>query len=228
MERHRLTIVVPAYNEERTIGTIMHRLHEACGFAELVFVDDGSEDATLESIKRHARPEDIILTKPNGGKGSAVRKGYEHASGAYTIVQDADLEYDPEEIPPLLSFAEQGNHDAVFGSRRLKKQKQFAHFAAFVGGVSLTWLCNLLYHTNLTDQPTCYKLVRTDVLKTITLKENDFRFDPELTVKLAKKGIRIAEFPISYHPRSIKEGKKINWKDWFRWVKVFVAERFTK
>lgn len=222
----RLSIVVPAYNEEKTVGQIIDRLHAACGdFAECVFVDDGSTDSTLSVLKTKARSTDVVVSKENGGKGSAVRKGYEHATGTYTVVQDADLEYDPEELPMLLRFAEEGKHLAVFGSRRLKKQKQFAHFATFVGGSLLTYICNFLYQTGLTDQPTCYKMVRTDILKTFPLKEDDFRFDPELTVMLARRGIRIAEAPVSYHPRSFHEGKKINWKDWFRWVWVFCSLR---
>ncbi len=227
MAQPRLTIAVPAYNEERTIGQIMDRLHAACPFAQMIFVDDGSKDQTLAILKQKVRPNDLVLTKPNGGKGSAVRMGYEHAEGTYTVVQDADLEYSPEEIPEMLAFAERASMPAVFGSRRLKQQKQYAHIMMFIGGSLLTWICNLLYRTHLTDQPTCYKMVRTDILKTLTLKENDFRFDPELTCKLALKGVKIAEYPVSYHPRTIAEGKKINWKDWFRWVWVFITLRFS-
>jgi glycosyltransferase involved in cell wall biosynthesis len=227
MSEPRLTIVMPAYNEEKTIGRIIDRVFASCGFAECIFVDDGSKDQTLDIIKKKARPQDKVLTKRNGGKGSAVRMGYAHATGTYTIVQDADLEYSPEEIPGLLEYAEKTKLAAVFGSRRLKKQKQYAHVLMFIGGTLLTWICNLLYGTWLTDQPTCYKMVRTDILRTMHLKENDFRFDPELTALLARKGIPIAECPVSYSPRTVKEGKKINWKDWFRWVWVFVKLRVT-
>lgn len=227
MDQPRLTIVVPAYNEERTIGEIIDRLHAACYFAELIFVDDGSKDRTLQILQEKKGPHDLVLTKPNGGKGSAVRMGYARARGVYTIVQDADLEYSPEEISPLLQYAEQHQLPALFGSRRLKKQKQYVHLLMFIGGNMLTMLCNLLYRTRLTDQPTCYKLVRTDILRTLPLSENDFRFDPELTVMLARRGIPIAEYPISYHPRTVAEGKKINWKDWFKWVWVFVKWRVT-
>ena len=226
MDRPRLSIVIPAYNEERTIGQIMDRLHAACGFAQLIFVDDGSKDRTLAILHEKARPSDKVVSKSNGGKGSAVRAGYEHAEGVYTVVQDADLEYSPEEIPQLLEVAEHGNLPALFGSRRLKKQKQFAHLLTFIGGSSLTYICNALYWTHLTDQPTCYKMVRTDILKTIPLQENDFRFDPELTAMLIRRGIPIAEHPVSYNPRSFAEGKKITWKDWFRWVWVFLKLRF--
>lgn len=222
----RLSIVVPVYNEEPTLASIVERLHHACGFAQLIFVNDGSKDRSLEILRSLARPEDIVVTKENGGKGSAVHMGYRYATGHYTIVQDADLEYSPEEIPELLKFAEEHDAAAVFGSRRLKRQKQFVHIMFFIGGSMLTYICNFLYRTRLTDQPTCYKMVRTDILKTLPLKENDFRFDPELTVMLARRGISIREYPVSYHPRSVAEGKKINWKDWFKWVWVFVTLRF--
>ncbi|OGJ59866.1 hypothetical protein A2881_01895 [Candidatus Peribacteria bacterium RIFCSPHIGHO2_01_FULL_55_13] len=221
----RLSIVVPVYNEEKTLASIIERLHHSCGFAQMIFVNDGSKDRSLEILRSLARPEDIVVTKENGGKGSAVHMGYRYAQGHYTIVQDADLEYSPEEIPALLQFAEEHDAAAVFGSRRLKKQKQFVHLTFFIGGSLLTGICNILYRTHLTDQPTCYKMVRTEILKTFPLKENDFRFDPELTVMLARRGVPIREYPVSYHPRSVAEGKKINWKDWFKWVWVFASLR---
>jgi len=228
MNTIQLTIVMPVFNEEKTLKIIMQRVFRACGdIAQCVFVDDGSTDSSLAILRELARPQDTVLTKKNEGKGSAVRLGYKRAKGEYTVVQDADLEYSPEEIPELLQFAQEGNHRAVFGSRRLKKQKQFVHFVIYVGGTLLTYICNFLFGVRLTDQPTCYKMVRTDVLKTIPLKENDFRFDPELTCALILRGIPIVEYPISYMPRSIAEGKKIGWKDWFLWVYVFMRMRCT-
>ena len=221
-----LSIVVPVYNEERTLAALIGRLFDSCGsIAQVIFVDDGSQDSSLEILRSLARPQDTVVTKANGGKGSAVREGYKHAQGMYTIVQDADLEYRPEEIPELLRYAEEHDLPALFGSRRLKKQKQFVHLSFFIGGSMLTFICNMLYGTHLTDQPTCYKMVRTDILRTLPLKENDFRFDPELTVMLARRSVPIRELPVSYHPRSVEEGKKINWRDWFRWVWVFVKLR---
>jgi glycosyltransferase involved in cell wall biosynthesis len=221
-----LTVVVPVYNEERTITAIMDRVFAACGdSAECIFVDDGSKDRSLEILRQKARSQDTVLTKLNGGKGSAVRMGYKHAKGFYTIVQDADLEYSPEEIPMLLEFARKNDADAVFGSRRLKKQKQYVHLSFFLGGTLLTYLCNVLYGTRLTDQPTCYKMVKTVILAGIPLRENDFRFDPELTAYLALRKVKIFEYPVSYHPRTVAEGKKICWKDWFRWVWVFLRMR---
>lgn len=225
----RLSIIMPVYNEEKTLREIVGRVYSACGdMAEVIFVDDGSKDASLEILKSLARSQDTVLTKDNGGKGSAVRMGYEHANGRYVIVQDADLEYDPEEIPGLLAYAEKNNVEALYGSRRLKKQKQFVHLLFFLGGSMLTYICNILHGTKLTDQPTCYKMVRGDILKTLPLKENDFRFDPEITCMLARRGYKIHEQPISYHPRTVGDGKKICWKDWFKWVWVFVKLRFAK
>lgn len=223
----RLTIVIPIYNEEKTLRDITEKVFAACGdFSEVIFVNDGSSDASRAIAEEIARPQDTVLSKENGGKGSAVRMGYDHANGVYTIVQDADLEYDPAEIPELLEFAEKNKYEAVFGSRRLKKQKQFVHLAFFVGGSMLTYLCNFLYGSRLTDQPTCYKLIRTDVLKTMPLQENDFRFDPEVTAILLRRGYTIHEYPVSYHPRTIEEGKKICWKDFFRWIVTFTKFRF--
>lgn len=226
MKQPRLSIVIPVYNEEATLRTIIERVFAACGdFSEVIFVDDGSKDGSLTILQELARPQDTVITKKNGGKGSAVRKGYEVAKGTFVIVQDADLEYDPEEIPALLAYAEEHDAKALWGSRRLRKQKQFVHLGHFIGGTSLTYICNVLYGSKLTDQPTCYKMVRNDLLQTLPLQENDFRFDPELTVMVLRNGVTIAEQPISYHPRSMEEGKKINWKDWFKWVWVFVLLR---
>jgi len=220
-----LSVVMPIFNEEKTLREILERVFRACAGAECIFGEEGSCDNSLKILQELARPQDTILTKVNGGKGSAVRMGYAHATGEYTIVQDADLEYSPEEIPALLQFAEEHDAKAVFGSRRLKAQKQYVHFSFFVGGTLLTYLCNFLYGTRLTDQPTCYKMVRTDILRTIMLRENDFRFDPELTCHLALRKVPILEYPVSYHPRTRAEGKKICWKDWFRWIWVFLRMR---
>jgi len=225
-ETTKLTIVIPVYNEDNTLCEVIQRVYDACGKeSKCVFVDDGSSDMTLDILRKMARKQDIVLHKENGGKGSAVRMGYAYATGDYTIVQDADLEYSPEEIPKILLFASKNDYDAVYGSRRLKKQKQFAHLLHFIGGTTLTYICNILYGSRLTDQPTCYKMIRTSLIKTIPLQENDFRFDPEITCHLLRRGITIHEYPISYAPRTVEEGKKIGWKDWFKWVWVFVKMR---
>jgi len=221
-----LSIVIPIYNEEKTLPELIRRMFLSCGnIAECIFVDDGSTDSSLEIIQRLARPQDTIITKKNEGKGSAVRRGYAISNGDYTIVQDADLEYSPEEIPSLLSYARQNAFDAVFGSRRRKKQKQYAYFLFFMGGKALTLLCNILYGTKITDQTTCYKMVRTSILRQLHFKENDFRFDVELTCHLALRKIHIGELPISYSPRTIAEQKKIGWQDWFKGVWVMIKMR---
>ncbi|NOS67295.1 MAG: glycosyltransferase family 2 protein [Candidatus Peribacteraceae bacterium] len=227
MTAPHLTIVVPAYNEERTMGQIMDRLHAACPFAQSIFVDDGSTDRTLAIINEKKGPNDVVLTKENGGKGSAVRIGYGRAEGIFAIVQDADLEYNPEEIPQMLAMAEQGNLLAVFGSRRIRDQKQYAHVKFYLGGILLTKIFNFLFGTHLTDQPNCYKMVKTEILKTLPLTENDFAFDAELAAMLARRKIPIAEFPTSYHPRTVEEGKKIGLKDWFKAIWVFMRVRFS-
>jgi len=217
---------MPVFNEERTLETITRRVFAACGdFAEVIFVDDGSTDRSSAILRSLARPRDTVITKRNGGKGSAVRAGYRVARGGYVIVQDADLEYSPGEIPAMLAYAEERGLGALYGSRRRKKQKQFVHLATFIGGTMLTCIFDVLYLRRLTDQPTCYKMVRLDVLRTLPLCENDFRYDPEITCLLARRGVHIAEYPVSYTPRSFAEGKKICWKDWFKWVWVFVKLR---
>src|SRR3989338_1461954 len=222
----RLSIVMPIFNEERTLLEIIKRVYAACPFAEVIYVDDGSTDRSLEIVKSLARPQDTVLSKENGGKGSAVRMGYAHAKGTYVIVQDADLEYSPQEIIPMLERAERENLPAIMGSRRILKQRQYAHIKYYIGGTVLTWIFNGFYGTRLSDQPNCYKMVRRDILVTLPLTEDDFRLDSELTALLARRGFAIAEYPTTYHPRSVAEGKKINWKDWFRAIQVFLRGRF--
>ena len=215
MNAPRLSIIMPVFNEERTLSRIVRRVFDSCEtFAEVIFVDDGSTDGSLAILRALARDCDTVITKQNGGKGSAVRKGYAVAKGHYAIVQDADCEYSPEEIPGLLRAAEEQDAKALFGSRRLKKQKQFVHLPHFIGGTALTYICNALYGSKLTDQPCCYKMVRRDFLQTLPLKEDDFRFDPELTVMILRRGVKIMEQPVSYIPRTVAEGKKITWRGW--------------
>ena len=227
-QKPRLSIIMPIFNEEKTLAAIINRVQKSCGsFSQIIYVDDGSTDTSLFIIRSLARNQDKVITKKNKGKGSAIRAGITCAKGKYTIIQDADLEYSPEEIPKLLEYAEKHNLPALFGSRRLKKQKQFSHFSSFIGGTLLTYLCNFLYKTNLTDQPTCYKMVKTEILKPLPLIENDFRFDPEITVQLAKNNIPIKEYPISYKPRSRSEEKKIWWTDGLRWAWLLVKLKST-
>ena len=225
--QRRLSIVIPFFNEERTLGVLIDRVHGACPFAEVLLVDDGSTDTSLTIARSRAREgSDLVFTKPNGGKGSAVRLGFAHATGKYVIVQDADLEYDPKEIPHLLERAEAGALPAVYGSRRLRGQPPVAHIKYYIGGVLLTYYLNLLYGIRLTDQNTCYKLVRTDLVQSFPFRHNDFRFDCEMTIFLRCHGCPIHEFPISYAPRTAAEGKKIGYSDWMRSLWFLTVMRF--
>ena len=164
--------------------------------------------------------------KRNAGKGSAVRLGFAHASGTYVVVQDADLEYDPGELLPLLQEAEMRDLPAVYGSRRLFVRPPVAHIKYYIGGVLLTYWVNLLYDVWLTDQNTCYKLVRTDLVRTFPFCQSDFRLDCEMTVYLLRRGHRICELPISYFPRTAADGKKIGYRDWLRSMWLLTVMRF--
>jgi glycosyltransferase involved in cell wall biosynthesis len=224
----RLSVVVPIFNEERTLSTVIHRLHEHCGFAQIIFVDDGSEDGSLRILKGLARPQNVVLTKPNGGKGSAVCHAIPYISGAYTIIHDGDLEYDPSDIPRLLERAERENLPVLYGSRRLMKhEKEYARWIYYVGGNTVSAVTNILFGSSLTDTMTCYKLIRSDLLTSLPLRANDFRFEPEITGLLLKRGISITEIPINYSPRSRDEGKKIGWKDFFRCTGTLLRVRFS-
>ena len=223
-----LSIIIPIYNEEKTIFELLHKVEKVdlVGVKkQIIIIDDGSEDKTFKEIekfsneKRKQNNELIVLrhTK-NKGKGSAIRTGLEKVTGDITIIQDADLELDPEEyillIKPILDCVAQ----VVYGSRILKKEnvnrKEFSPFFYF-GGTLLTKLTNLLYKTNITDEATCYKVFRTPIIKSLNLKCKRFEFCPEVTAKIAKKNIHICEVPISYYPRSAKEGKKVRFRDGF-------------
>jgi glycosyltransferase involved in cell wall biosynthesis len=218
MKIEKLSIIIPAYNEEGTIAKTIRRvlkirLHGTA--KELIVVNDGSRDKTLEEI---ARVEDkrvkIIDKSRNEGKGAAIRDAFRKVSGDIVIIQDADLEYNPNEIPKLLEPIRQDLADVVYGSRFMGGE---AHrvllFWHMVGNKFLTLFANMVTNINLTDMETCYKVFTYDVLKKLRLKENRFGFEPEFTVKVARMKARVYEMGISYSGRSYIEGKKINWKD---------------
>jgi glycosyltransferase involved in cell wall biosynthesis len=208
-----LTLIIPVYNERRTISDIIERVKPLAikNNWEVIVVDDGSNDGTYEFLRDYKdKFFKLLRHERNMGKGTSIRTGIEHASSKYTIIQDADLEYLPEEIEILLNYAIDKNADAVYGSR-FKDSKKKGSFLFYLGNLFLTFITNLLFRSKITDMETCYKLVRTDVLKTLNLKSKRFEIEPEITAKLLKRGIKIHELPISYFPR--KAGKKIKVRD---------------
>ena len=209
----RLSVVIPVYNECKTVERVLQRVAEVGLDTEIIVVDDGSSDGTREILT--ARPEGefrLILHERNCGKGAALRTGFEAATGDFVIVQDADLEYDPADYEKLLNLAREQAAIAVYGSRLLVHQPSMS-LRHFVGNSLLTGLTNLLYGSHLTDMETCFKLIKRETLQQLNIVSNGFDVEPELTAKLLKQGVEIVELPISYSGRSFAEGKKISWLD---------------
>ena len=228
----KLSIIIPAYNEEKTIEKIIALVQEAnIGEVtkEIVVVDDGSKDNTLSTLKG-IKGIKLISHKKNAGKGSATRTGIRHSTGDIIIIQDADLEYDPRDYNALIQPIIEGRAKVVYGSRRLnKKNKKHSGVFFYIGGMIMTIATNLLYPSaKLTDEATCYKVFRSDIIKSIDLKCKRFEFCPEVTAKILKKGIKIKELPISYYPRGVDEGKKINWKDGVEGIWTLIKYRVVK
>jgi glycosyltransferase involved in cell wall biosynthesis len=222
----KLTIIIPVYNERQTIEEILMRVRQSPLDKEIIVVDDGSTDGTREWLQ--SLKEDVIrviLHPKNSGKGAAVRTGIQEASGEVTIIQDADLEYDPADYPLLLDPMIRFGADAVYGSRFLGPHRVFL-FWHYLGNKLLTTITNILYDTMLSDMETCYKAVRTDILKGLKLKSNTFDIEPEITAKLFKRKLKIFEVPISYSGRSYEEGKKITGIDGFRALWALFKFRF--
>ncbi len=222
-----LSILVPIYNEERTLKRVMDALVSALPDSQIVYIDDGSQDESLRVLKATARSQDIVLTKENGGKGSAIRLGIREALGEYIVIQDADLEYDPTEIKILLASAQKTPGIIVFGSRFLQPNPNI-YLTYLLGNKTLTMILNLLFGGQLTDSYTCYKLFPTDVLRSLPLQANGFELEAELAALPLKLKHRIIEEPISYHPRTFSEGKKINWRDAVRGIVTMLRIRFRK
>ncbi len=216
----KLTVVIPVFNEAKTIAEIIDRVQAVPVDKEIVIVDDYSTDGTDAELQRLAGKFDNVRTyrhERNYGKGRALRTGFEHARGDYVIVQDADLEYDPQDYSQLLRPLDSGKADAVFGSRFLSHaQERRVLYWHSIGNQFLTLLSNMATDLNLTDMETCYKVFRRELIQSIPLEEDRFGFEPEITAKLAKAGARIYEVGISYHGRTYAEGKKIGAKDGFR------------
>ena len=211
-----VTAVVPAYNEEDTVGAAVRRIRDVPLNVEIIAVNDGSRDKTgeiLDRMKDDGVIDRVIHHEENKGKGAAIRAGITAATGHVIVIQDADLEYDPREYNVLLEPILQGKADVVFGSRFQAGPRRVLYFWHMIGNRLLTLLSNMLTDLNLTDMETCYKMVRADLLQSLPLVSNRFGIEVELTARLAHVGARIWEVPISYDGRTYSEGKKINWKD---------------
>ena len=224
----KLTVLIPAYNEEKTIGKLLQKVIDVNldGIKrKIIVIDDGSIDSTVSIVNKF---KDVILVKhkKNMGKGFAIRTGIKKATGDIILIQDADLEYDPNDYRALIKPIADGKAEVVYGSRRLRKEnKQHSGIIFYWGGASLTLITNILFWTGITDEPTCYKVFKSELLKSIPLNCKRFEFCPEVTAKIAKKKIKIVEVPISYYPRNREQGKKINLFDWFEAVWTLVKYR---
>jgi glycosyltransferase involved in cell wall biosynthesis len=215
---HCLSVVIPCFNEAATIEEVMASVLASPYTAEVIVVDDGSTDGTLELARRAGDSRVRVLAQPfNQGKGAALRRGFCEARADFVIVQDADLEYDPRDYEQVLEPLLQGRADVVFGSRfQSDRPHRVLYYWHFVANKALTTASNMLTNLNLTDMETCYKAFRREVIQSITIEEDRFGFEPEITAKVAQGGWRVYEVGISYAGRTYGEGKKISWKDGFR------------
>lgn len=212
----KLSIIIPCYNESNTILSLIQAVKQSpVNEREIIVVDDGSKDGTREILANFNDPEvRIIFHKVNQGKGAALRTGFQEATGDICIVQDADLEYDPQEFPVVIQPILDGKADVVFGSRfQSGRPHRVVYFWHRIGNGLLTLMSNLFTDLNLSDMETCYKAFRREVIQSINICENRFGFEPEVTAKVAKMNLRIYEVGISYYGRTYDEGKKIGWKD---------------
>ena len=227
-ENPLLSVVMPVYNERTTIDEIVRRVLAVPLRIELIVVDDGSQDGSgelLDSLQRELGFK--LIHEKNAGKGAALRRGFQEVTGDIVVIQDADLEYSPEEFPQLIDLITQGKADAVYGSRFLGRHRAFM-FAHYIGNKFVTFATNALYNTMLTDMETCYKAMRVDVIRSMTLKSNGFGIEPELTAKIFKRGFRVYEVPITYAGRGYEQGKKITWRAGFTALWVLLKYRFVE
>lgn len=242
----KVSIIIPAYNEESTIKDVLETvkkvdLTKLKLTKEILVINDGSTDKTADIASKVKGIR--LINKKNGGKGSAVRRGFKEATGDILLIQDADMEYNPFEYPLLLKPILKKEALVVYGSRflsemqkrrnasfleRMKKRHKHAYHTAYLGGRIITRMTNILYGSRITDEPTCYKVFNAKFLKTIELKGNKFDWEPEVTAKILKRGHKIHEVPITYTPRTIEEGKKINWKDGFHAIWTLAKYRIIK
>lgn len=225
----KIAILIPIYNEINTLKFILQKIEEVdfCGLEkEIILIDDFSTDGTRDILKELSDKYKIFYHDKNMGKGAALRTGFEHVTGDITIIQDADMEYDPIDYEPLVKLLLEDKADVVYGSRFLNEKSSFM-LLSFLANKFLTIMTNILYNVHLTDMETCYKAFKTEFIKDIKIKSNRFDFEPEITAKILKKGARLKELPISYHGREYDEGKKITWKDGLHAIWALVKFRFT-
>lgn len=211
----QLTIVIPVFNEQQTVAEILRRVRAVPIPKEIIVVDDCSTDDTRAVLEQLGDWSELrVIHKPqNAGKGAALRTGFAAATGDVVVVQDADLEYDPNDLPALLEPILRGEADVVYGSRYLHEQPQDPSLLHRLGNQVLTWASNLFTGLRLTDMETCYKMIPRPLLQSLEIRQNRFGFEPEVTAKLARRGVRIKELPIRYESRGYKDGKKIGWRD---------------
>jgi glycosyltransferase involved in cell wall biosynthesis len=224
-----LSVVMPVFNEKDTIDEIIRRVLAVPIRIELIVVDDCSTDGTRDMLVALQRTLGfkLCLQEKNGGKGAALRRGFPEVTGDLVIIQDADLEYSPEEYPQLIELICQGRADVVYGSRFLGRHRVFL-FSHYLGNRLLTFITNVLYNTMLSDMETCFKVMRAEVLRSMTLRSNGFGIEPELTAKIFKRHYRVYEVPITYDGRGYDEGKKITWRDGLVALWVLLRYRFSE
>jgi glycosyltransferase involved in cell wall biosynthesis len=226
----RVSFLVPAYNEAATIAALLDAVWALELDKQIIVVDDGSTDGTGDLVEQWRTGKDgvVFVRQQNRGKGAAVRAAIPHVDGDIAVIQDADLEYDPAEVPALIEPIQRGVADVVFGSRLSGGRPQRAYlFWHLVGNRFLSLLTNLLYNTTLSDMETGYKAFRSDVLRSLDLRQDDFGIEPEITAKVCKRKLRVYELPIAYYGRTYAEGKKITWRDGFKAIRVLLGVRLS-
>lgn len=224
----KLSVVIPVYNEKDTLEEIVEKVQTVDIEKELLLIDDFSTDGTREIedklVKKYKNLK-VFKKDQNEGKGAALRTGFQNATGEYVIVQDADLEYDPEDYHSLLTLIERNKNAVIYGSRFLGAERKSMSLTHTLRNKALTTLTNVLYNTSITDMETCYKLFPREVIQSIEYHSNRFNFEPEITAKILKKGYKIFEVPIKYYGRDWDEGKKISWKDGFAAIWALIKYR---